>query len=156
MVSRQREWQRAHPEADRAHQRVNSALKTGRLTKQPCSKCGSVKGVEAHHEDYNQPLTVTWLCGPCHQSLHVANRATKTLQTFVHEVLSQRPSLPFEALANEVLNQRPSLHLSQVQCVRCGYAWLPRSPYPPKHCPNCKSANWAKHRGQTDTSLPTS
>ena len=49
---------------------VMQAVRTGALTKQPCSRCGAVKAV-AHHEDYSKPLDVTWLCLSCHQRRHV-------------------------------------------------------------------------------------
>jgi hypothetical protein len=39
---------------------VYYAIKRGKLLKQTCF-CGEIK-VEAHHEDYNKPLEVIWLC----------------------------------------------------------------------------------------------
>ena len=41
----------------------------GGLVRELCSKCGAQKTV-AHHEDYNQPLWVTWLCRKCHGLRH--------------------------------------------------------------------------------------
>lgn len=52
-----------------ARQIVRMALRGGILTKQPCERCGALK-VEAHHEDYDKPLDVNWLCGPDHKRLH--------------------------------------------------------------------------------------
>lgn len=46
------------------------AVKVGIITKQPCAKCGSIK-VEAHHEDYNKPLVVIWLCRQHHDEIHL-------------------------------------------------------------------------------------
>jgi len=34
-----------------------------------CSKCGKPKA-EAHHEDYDKPLEVIWLCSSCHRRKH--------------------------------------------------------------------------------------
>jgi len=42
---------------------------TRKLTKQPCEKCGAKK-VEAHHDDYAEPLNVRWLCSCCHNLWH--------------------------------------------------------------------------------------
>lgn len=44
-------------------------LKRGKLTKKPCEKCGD-RHSEMHHEDYNKPLKVTWLCRACHMAKH--------------------------------------------------------------------------------------
>jgi hypothetical protein len=58
------------PEAHKAQQAVQYALKTGKLTKPDrcqnldCQKQGKV---EAAHEDYSQPLLVKWLCTSCHR-----------------------------------------------------------------------------------------
>ena len=53
-----------------ARVKVWQALKTGKLTKGPCSNCGSNIRVQAHHENYDQPLEVMWLCTTCHVGLH--------------------------------------------------------------------------------------
>lgn len=58
-----------HPERKRARSLTRSALKSGRLVKQPCEVCGAVK-VEAHHDDYTQPLVVRWLCVDHHNAAH--------------------------------------------------------------------------------------
>ena len=59
----------AFPEKKRAQRLVCSALKSGKLTKQPCEVCGKDK-VQAHHDDYSKPLDVRWLCFLHHRMLH--------------------------------------------------------------------------------------
>ena len=44
---------------------TNHALNKGLITKKPCEVCGETK-VEAHHEDYNDPYRVNWLCEKHH------------------------------------------------------------------------------------------
>lgn len=56
-----------HPEKIKARAAVSNALRDGRLTKEPCHLCGNPDS-EAHHEDYNRPLDVHWVCQECHQT----------------------------------------------------------------------------------------
>jgi len=49
------------PEKYAARQAVFVALRAGRLTRQPCARCGDPK-TQAHHHDYAKPLDVIWLC----------------------------------------------------------------------------------------------
>jgi ribosomal protein S27AE len=53
----------------RARYEVRKALRNGGLKKQPCTICGNPIA-EAHHDDYNKPLDVRWLCKDCHNDLH--------------------------------------------------------------------------------------
>jgi hypothetical protein len=48
---------------------ANVYQRRGILKPEPCVKCGSDKA-EKHHDDYSQPLAVTWICRPCHLDLH--------------------------------------------------------------------------------------
>lgn len=40
------------------------------LKKQPCEICGE-KNVHAHHDNYNKPLEVRWLCSFHHKQHHI-------------------------------------------------------------------------------------
>jgi hypothetical protein len=69
--SKQRKKYRAeYPLKYKAHGIVTRAILSGKLLKQNCEACGSTNGVEAHHEDYNKPLDVNWLCVPHHIARH--------------------------------------------------------------------------------------
>ena len=63
-------YRRKNPEKHRAHYVVGSALRNGTLQKQPCQVCGTTGKLEAHHQDYSQPLMVQWLCSSHHSQLH--------------------------------------------------------------------------------------
>jgi hypothetical protein len=65
-----------YPNRIRANSAVNTAIRSGRLRKQPCEICGARK-VEAHHADYSRPLDVRWLCRLHHSQVHVALREMK-------------------------------------------------------------------------------
>lgn len=55
----------------RAHSFVKKAVAYGFLKKPSiCSQCGKDAQIHAHHDDYEQPLEVKWLCGSCHKKLH--------------------------------------------------------------------------------------
>jgi len=59
-----------------ANAKVHKAVKTGVL-KRParCSECGRRNGrIVAHHENYERPLEVVWLCDSCHKLIHGAQR----------------------------------------------------------------------------------
>jgi len=50
---------------------VQRALSTKVLIRPTqCARCGTVCKPEAHHEDYDNPLHVVWLCRKCHRKLH--------------------------------------------------------------------------------------
>ncbi len=62
-------WRKEDKRRTRAHNAVTRAVRKGDLIRQPCVRCGEVKSV-AHHEDYDKPLEVVWLCQPCHKQRH--------------------------------------------------------------------------------------
>jgi hypothetical protein len=64
-----RAWRAEDLRRQVAHSSVARAVRNGRLVRQPCCRCGEAKTV-AHHEDYDKPLKVVWLCQPCHKQRH--------------------------------------------------------------------------------------
>jgi hypothetical protein len=82
---RSRKKQKADPEKNRernlsnrinnrpqylAHKAVENAVAAGRLIQWPCEICGSNDLVHAHHDDYEKPLEVIWLCPQHHRLRH--------------------------------------------------------------------------------------
>jgi transposase-like protein len=66
-----RGYRARYPKKYKAHQTVAKAIKNGVLTNPGiCVKCTSEFAVEAHHDDYDFPLTVRWLCAECHKRWH--------------------------------------------------------------------------------------
>jgi len=68
-----RKYRNRHPQKVKAHMDVRNAIKTGLLVRGVCEVCSCEK-VEAHHDDYNRPLYVRWLCKTHHKEHHVAMR----------------------------------------------------------------------------------
>lgn len=59
----------------RARGLVSYDIRSGALQKQKCEFCGASEGrIEAHHDDYNNPHDVRWLCVKCHKRWHRANK----------------------------------------------------------------------------------
>lgn len=60
-----------------AHDKIARAICFGRLKRaMHCSACGKEGRIHAHHDDYEKPLDVRWLCGSCHKRHHIALRRT--------------------------------------------------------------------------------
>lgn len=66
----QRQYREKYPKKYAAHSIVNNAIRSGKLVKVDTCECGSTFAVEAHHDDYNKPLEVRWLCAVCHKRWH--------------------------------------------------------------------------------------
>jgi len=51
---------------------VYRAVRGGELRRRKtCQMCKSAsRKIEGHHQDYNQPLNVVWLCNMCHSRIH--------------------------------------------------------------------------------------
>lgn len=62
-------WKAADERIRKCHNKVQTEIRAGRLTRKPCTKCGNEKSV-AHHEDYDKPLEIVWLCSVCHKKRH--------------------------------------------------------------------------------------
>lgn len=68
---------------DHAQNMVEYAVRKGLIEKRTsCEACRTEylfkdgrTGVQAHHDDYNKPLEVRWLCQKCHHAWHKVNTA---------------------------------------------------------------------------------
>lgn len=63
----QRAYQARNLHKVRAHKRVQRAVRAGLLVRPAaCEDCGAECAPQAHHDNYDEPLAVRWLCGLCH------------------------------------------------------------------------------------------
>jgi ribosomal protein S27AE len=65
-----RRYVAANPKKRAAHTAVEKQL----MSIVPCETCGSIS-VSAHHDDYDKPLDVRWLCSKHHREWHKENGA---------------------------------------------------------------------------------
>ncbi len=64
-----KEWRDKYPKKYKAHCLVNNHKRAGNISEQPCEACKELK-VVAHHDDYDRPLNVRWLCQAHHKQWH--------------------------------------------------------------------------------------
>lgn len=65
---RQIKWEYQRKQ-ERAVKKVREQIKAGKMTRKPCVVCG-FSPAEGHHDDYDKPLEVEWLCMKHHRALH--------------------------------------------------------------------------------------
>ena len=75
-------WAEENPQARKAHHAVSNAVRDGRLEKQPCENLDDTcyGKINAHHDDYNKPLEVRWLCRSHHMRWHAVNGPGKKVE----------------------------------------------------------------------------
>jgi hypothetical protein len=70
-----RRWRKTHPLTpeqrykDNSRSYANVYKHRGKLVPEACI-CGQTN-VEMHHDDYDRPLEVDWMCRECHLSFHM-------------------------------------------------------------------------------------
>jgi hypothetical protein len=127
-------------EKDRARYLLNSAVRRGEIVRPlTCSLCQFEGRIEGHHEAYDRPLDVEWLCKPCHLTRHgrqpkvrVERKRIKVAPGFwsIDDVA--------DWLAVKVTTVRDYTRLRGLPCWRIGQrlyfdpakvcAWMKRSP----------------------------
>ncbi|WP_084864024.1 hypothetical protein [Salibaculum halophilum] len=70
-LTRQQKWRKKHPKRYLAHLAVENAIRLGVIERKPCEVCGETR-TDAHHDDYEKPYEVRFLCRR-HHKLHHSN-----------------------------------------------------------------------------------
>ena len=69
--SSRKRYRKKHREKVQAENKINDALRTGKLTRPTeCSVCHKKCTPHGHHFDYTKPLEVIWVCPACHSKIH--------------------------------------------------------------------------------------
>lgn len=64
-------WKVRNRDKVNAHEAVRKAIRKGLLIKPDlCEGCGVRGELHGHHNSYEQPLVVQWLCRICHKKVH--------------------------------------------------------------------------------------
>lgn len=58
-----------------ARNKINYLVNGGYIEREACAICGSTIEVDAHHESYDEPFIIIWLCKKHHD---IATKATST------------------------------------------------------------------------------
>ena len=66
---RQARWRSRNPKKVWAHACLQSAIRRGLIERRPCEICGNPQ-TDGHHDDYDKPMRVRWLCRAHHKALH--------------------------------------------------------------------------------------
>lgn len=77
-----KKWKESNPKKYLSHLAVKQGLKYGFIEKKDCEVCGDPE-VHAHHDDYDKPWDVVWLC-PQHHKDHHAKLEANTPQEHNH------------------------------------------------------------------------
>jgi hypothetical protein len=94
-----------------AQGKVQAAVESGRLKKEPCEICGNPK-THAHHENYERALEVRWLCSSCH--------------LFHHSIMKKEYTGPRCTKCKSAgVNFR--IKTKDMICRRCGNVWKAES-----------------------------
>lgn len=71
-----KKYKEKNPKKRQAHIIVGNSIRSGALIRPNiCSECERTQNIQAHHDDYNKPLEVRWLCSRCHIKWHKHNQA---------------------------------------------------------------------------------
>lgn len=64
-----------YPERVKARDMVSKAIRDGGIKKGTCEVCGTNENIQGHHDNYDEPLNVRWLCKKHHRELHGNKKA---------------------------------------------------------------------------------
>jgi len=66
-------YKERYPQKVHAHNLLSDAIRTGKMIRKDCEVCQK-PNAQGHHEDYDKPLEVIWLCPLHHTQLHLSKK----------------------------------------------------------------------------------
>lgn len=67
-----RNYVKNNPKKRAAHKVIEKMVRLKELLIEPCEVCGNIT-VAAHHDDYDKPRSIRWLCAKHHNEWHSKN-----------------------------------------------------------------------------------
>jgi len=77
-----KKYRATHRQICLSRSKTNNAIVSGILVRQPCEVCGAIDDVHAHHDDYNKPYDVRWLCRKHHNEFHYGRGNEQAAEVF--------------------------------------------------------------------------
>lgn len=104
-------WECSVSELNRIGNSVRQAIACGKIKPKGCEayNCNVAKGlgVLAHHEDYDKPLEITWLCRKHHRIRHVEINKLKP-KTIKQKQEKQKTTFPFKLWPDDYKDKWPA------------------------------------------------
>jgi hypothetical protein len=94
----------------RARILMSHAIRRGELIREPCEICG--KKADGHHDNYDKPLEVRWLCPKHHRAAHGKRAGRATIKPARKDWIAELPpphdaSYPVKRIRSLLLVGRP-------------------------------------------------
>lgn len=80
-----RYYRERNKEKTKAQNKLNYAIRKGKICRGACEKCGTISRVHGHHHDYNKPYDVRWLCFQCHKDERPVTDESKRVKIDCHQ-----------------------------------------------------------------------
>lgn len=103
----------------RARRITRRAIDSGFLDKDVCERCGTDSNVKAHHEDYNKPLEIKWLCVTHHEERHTELIANNVDLNNIKETELKKASFELNLKSVRRTQQRAYIDDFMGCCMSC-------------------------------------
>ena len=103
---------------DIARKKLNRAVFAGRIIKPDiCEICGELSLIiHGHHEDYDKPLDVLWVCPGCHTDIHRSKKAVRGEEIYKKAVkiakkMVENIKVPYSSVNSKITDEKDKFDL---------------------------------------------
>lgn len=130
-------WELSVTELSKIAHLVTHAIRTGQLKQQPCAIKGcnvATLNTIAHHEDYDKPLDITWLCKSHHRYRHAQLNKLRPNDYIINP--RPKPKIP---IIRDVIKLWPDGYEKRIPPTTRPKPFSFRSHFPTNcHCVDCE------------------